>query len=91
RLLQARDRTCVFPGCPRIATRTDLDHRIPWPAGMTSTDNLQCLCRHHHRAKHAIFTVKADPDTTIVWITRGGWIFRRHPHRHRPQRRPQGD
>ncbi|MBC7373036.1 MAG: hypothetical protein H7323_03500 [Frankiales bacterium] len=63
---------------------------------MTSEQNLQCLCRHHHRAKHAIFTVRAEPDGTIVWITRGGWIFRRHPHRHRPprhgpHRRPQGD
>jgi hypothetical protein len=79
RYLQARDRTCVFPGCHRPARRTDLDHRIPGPRGRTAVDNLQCLCRHHHRAKHAVFSVLVDPDGTVVWITRGGWVFRRRP------------
>ena len=79
RFLEARDRTCVFPGCNRRATRTDKDHRIPWPAGPTSDDNGQCLCRHHHRAKHAVFTVLRDPDGSYLWITRGGWQFRRQP------------
>jgi hypothetical protein len=79
RFLEARDRTCVFPGCNRRATRTDKDHRIPWPAGRTSADNGQCLCRHHHRAKHAVFTVLRDTDGSYVWITRGGWEFRRQP------------
>jgi hypothetical protein len=69
----------VFPGCRRPARRTDLDHRTPWPRGSTSADNLQCLCRHHHRAKHAVFTVLADTDGTTVWITRGRWVFRRRP------------
>jgi hypothetical protein len=79
RFLEARDRTCVFPGCGRRATRTDKDHRIPWPAGRTSADNGECLCRHHHRAKHAVFTILRDTDGSYVWITRGGWEFRRHP------------
>ena len=79
RFLEARDRTCVFPGCGRPARRTDKDHRRPWPAGPTSADNGQCLCRHHHRAKHAVFTVVADPDGGYLWISRGGWQFRRHP------------
>jgi hypothetical protein len=79
RFLEARDRTCVFPGCGRRATRTDKDHRIPWPAGRTSADNGECLCRHHHRAKHAVFTVLGDTDGSYVWITRGGWEFRRQP------------
>ena len=77
RFVQARDRTCVFPGCQRPARRSDLDHRVPWPRGSTSADNLQCLCRHHHRAKHAVFTVLAGADGTVVWITRGRWVFRR--------------
>jgi hypothetical protein len=79
RFLEARDRTCVFPGCGRPARRTDKDHRRPWPAGPTSADNGQCLCRHHHRAKHTIFTIILDPDGTYLWISRGGWQFRRHP------------
>ncbi|MGZ6792057.1 MAG: HNH endonuclease signature motif containing protein, partial [Mycobacteriales bacterium] len=79
RLLHARDRTCVFPGCHVPAPRTDADHREPWPHGPTSPDNLQCLCRRHHRAKHTLFTTLEDPDGTTAWITRGGWAFRRPP------------
>jgi hypothetical protein len=79
RFLEARDRICVFPGCGRPAMRTDKDHRIPWPAGTTSAENGQCLCRHHHRAKQAVFTVVRDPDGGYLWISRGGWQFRRHP------------
>jgi hypothetical protein len=79
RFLEARDRTCVFPGCGRPARKTDKDHRRPWPTGPTSADNLDCLCRHHHRAKHNVFTVLRDPDGSYLWITRGGWQFRRHP------------
>lgn len=79
RFLEARDRTCVFPGCGRPARRTDKDHRRPWPAGPTSADNGECLCRHHHRAKHAVFTVQLDDDGSYLWTSRGGWTFRRHP------------
>lgn len=79
RFLEARDRTCVFPGCGRPAHKTDKDHRVPWPAGATNADNGECLCRHHHRAKQAVFTVTREPDGSYRWTTRGGWDFRRHP------------
>ncbi|MCU1674031.1 MAG: hypothetical protein JWN77_2144 [Frankiales bacterium] len=79
RFLEARDRTCVFPGCGRPARLTDKDHRRPWPAGPTSSDNGECLCRHHHRAKHAVFTVTVDADGSYLWTSRGGWQFRRQP------------
>lgn len=79
RFLEARDQTCVFPGCNRPASAADKDHRLPWPAGPTSADNGQCLCRHHHRAKQAVFTVVLDDNGDVVWISRGGWRFRRHP------------
>jgi hypothetical protein len=79
RFLEARDRTCVFPGCGRPASQADKDHRTPWPAGATEVDNLQCLCRHHHRAKQAVFTVELL-DGDFRWTTRGGWTFwRRRP------------
>jgi hypothetical protein len=78
RFLEARDRTCVFPGCHRPARATDTDHRIPWPIGPTDTSNLQCLCRRHHRAKQAVFTVELI-DRDYRWTSRGGWQFwRRH-------------
>ncbi len=76
RYLQARDRTCVFPGCHRRIT--DVDHRIPWPLGPTAADNLQLLCRHHHRAKQAVFIVELTPEGDYLWTSRGGWQFLRH-------------
>jgi hypothetical protein len=59
--VQLRDRTCVFPGCARPARRCDVDHIVeydhdahaegrPQP-GPTTTSNLACLCRFHHRLK----------------------------------------
>ena len=72
RYLEARDRTCVFPGCHRPAQQTDKDHRIPWPTGPTDPDNLQCLCRRHHRAKQTLFTVELTDQQHYLWTTRGG-------------------
>jgi hypothetical protein len=75
RYLQARDRHCVFPGCHQRVT--DVDHRIPWPLGPTSPENLELLCRHHHRAKQALFSVELTDDGDYLWTTRGGWQFLR--------------
>lgn len=51
--LQARDKNCQFPGCPRHVFDTDLDHIIAWEQGGTSTaENLENLCRKHHLVKH---------------------------------------
>jgi hypothetical protein len=77
RFLEARDRTCVFPGCHQPAQATDKDHRVPWPLGATHPDNLQCLCRRHHRAKQVLFTVELTPEEHYRWTTRGGWQFLR--------------
>ena len=48
RHLEARDRTCLFPGCPRLAAKCDKDHLIPWPRGRTEEPNLLDECDHHH-------------------------------------------
>ncbi len=62
-----RDRTCRFPGCRVPAYRCDLDHVVPFdptrPARwQTVEQNLQALCRHHHRIKtHAGWSVSRDP------------------------------
>ncbi len=79
RFVKTRDRTCVFPGCSRQARFTDDDHREPWPAGNTDTHNLQCLCRHHHRAKQACFRVIKLPNGTYRWTTRTGHTYDRPP------------
>jgi hypothetical protein len=77
RYLQARDRTCTFPGCHRRVT--DKDHAIPWPLGPTDPANLGCLCRHHHQAKQNNFTITRLSDGTVRWITRGNQYHDRPP------------
>lgn len=50
--VRARDRRCMFPGCRMPASRCDIDHRRRHTdGGPSTTDNLQPLCRRHHRAK----------------------------------------
>ena len=46
--------TCAHPACDRPSVECELDHidRMARSA-RPSTDNLQPLCRRHHKAKHA--------------------------------------
>jgi hypothetical protein len=67
RHLKMRDQTCRFPGCTRLATYCDCDHRIPWPAGPTSVINGVIECEHHHQCKHAILTLTRFEDGTLRW------------------------
>jgi hypothetical protein len=51
RAVLARDERCVFPGCHRDGT--EIHHRVAWHAGgRTDLDNLDALCRFHHRLVH---------------------------------------
>jgi hypothetical protein len=53
RHVEARNRTCIFPGCRMPAVECDLDHRIPWAqGGPTTVRHLVPLCRHHHGIRH---------------------------------------
>jgi hypothetical protein len=53
RLIQARHRRCIHPGCRIPAIQCDIDHRVAViDGGPTCPCNLAPLCRHHHRAKH---------------------------------------
>jgi hypothetical protein len=81
RAIRARDRTCTFPGCTTPARWTDADHRDPWPRGATSTLNMHCLCRRHHRAKQAYFQVEIDDAGHTLWTTPDGRHYRRPPPR----------
>ena len=49
--VQARDKTCVFPGCSVPAHRADIDHTKAFPEGPTAPENLGVMCRAHHRLK----------------------------------------
>ena len=50
----ARDGGCVFPGCGRPPSYTEVHHREHWVEhhGETKPDNLEMLCTHHHHAVH---------------------------------------
>ena len=53
RALNARDRTCVEPGCEVPAEWCDAHHRVHWvDGGTTDLDNLELRCRRHHIAQH---------------------------------------
>jgi hypothetical protein len=79
--VRLRDKTCVFPYCQRPARRCDLDHTDPYvpldqggrPA-QTSTENLACLCRLHHR-------MKTHGDWTYAMLVPGVFLWR-GPHGH---------
>jgi hypothetical protein len=72
--IQARDRTCRFPGCRRAAYWCDDEHAVPAPeGGTTDPASLYALCRRHHRLKtRGVWAIKLEPDGTAVWTSRTG-------------------
>ena len=53
RAITVRDRGCIFPGCDRPPSWTDIHHCTPWrESGHTSVDNGALLCRRHHTFVH---------------------------------------
>jgi len=81
RYVRLRDRTCQFPGCNRPAEFADLDHRTAFAeGGRTTTRNLHCLCRHHHRLKHqGGWHITPNADGTTTWTSPAGRRYRTPP------------
>lgn len=80
RHVTARDQLCVWPGCRRPATRSEKDHRVPFPDGTTSVGNLDNLCGRHHRAKHtAGYQVRRERNGDYVVTTPRGTRLRSRP------------
>ncbi|HEX9977062.1 MAG TPA: HNH endonuclease signature motif containing protein [Acidimicrobiia bacterium] len=51
--LEARDQGCTHPGCGRPHRWCDAHHITHWAhGGGTNLNNLQLLCRRHHRIAH---------------------------------------
>ena len=72
----------MFPFCTRRARRADLDHRVPWPDGPTSSANLAPLCRTHHRMKtfagwtyEPAATTEHGVPTAFTWTSPSGDRF----------------
>ncbi len=80
--LTARDQTCRFPGCPRKASRCQIDHAEAWDdGGDTSPANLGALCVRHHQLKtHAGWTItNSHPDGSCGWTSPQGREYAREP------------
>lgn len=69
--VEIRDETCGFAGCNRSASSCDIDHRQDWQyGGKTEIDNLNALCRPHHRLKHETrWAVDRTADGYLVWTS----------------------
>jgi len=77
RQVVAEQTSCYRPNCDRPATGCELDHRVPWPAGPTSTTNLQPACKADHKAKHAAgFSIEQTESGSLVLTTAAGF---QHP------------
>jgi hypothetical protein len=64
RALNARDRTCQWPGCERPPSSCDAHHLIYWTrGGPTDLSNLVLLCHRHHWMVHEAGWQIARDDT----------------------------
>jgi hypothetical protein len=81
RRVQARNQTCVFPGCRMPARGCDIDHtKAVHDGGETCDCNLAPLCRHDHCIKHEHgWTYQRLKDGTPQWTTRLGHTYRKTP------------
>ncbi len=79
--VRLRDRTCVFPFCTKPARGCDLDHIVPHAqGGETSSRNLACLCRLHHRMKtHGGWDYAMTRPGTFRWRSPSGHLWQRDP------------
>jgi hypothetical protein len=73
----AEQSACYRSGCDTPATEAELDHRIAWPRGRTTPENLWPGCKADHKAKHAPgFGIEQDDTGSFVLTTAAGF---RHP------------
>ncbi len=79
-LVRARTATCTAPGCGARAVNCDLDHSIPYPAGITCECDLAPKCRHHHRVKQAPGWKLEQPEPGLMrWTTPSGRAYTTRP------------
>jgi len=74
RHVQARNRTCITPGCRMPAVNCDLDHTKPWAQTRhTKVTELAPLCRHHHYQRHKYgWTYTPIKGGDYLWTSRLG-------------------
>lgn len=89
RVIIARDRTCVWPGCNAPPHRCKVHHLDFWEnGGHTDTDRMCLLCDHHHTlVHHGGWTLDRDPHGNITLLDPRG----SPPPDRRRQHRARGD
>ena len=80
-----RDLTCRWPGCYRPVDKCDVDHTVPYPAGLTHASDLKHYCRIHHLIKTFYggpggWTERQLPDGTIVLTAPTGHVYTTQAH-----------
>jgi len=80
-----RDLTCRWPGCDRPAQKCDVDHTVPYPAGVTHPSDLKHYCRIHHLIKTFYtgsggWTDQQLPDGTVILTAPTGHTYTTEPH-----------
>jgi hypothetical protein len=77
RHVEARNPTCIFPGCRMPSFNCDLDHRIQYAhGGPTTVQQLVPLCRHHHMLRHhSAWTHTPLPDGDHKWVSLFGHTY----------------
>jgi len=79
-LVRARTARCTAPGCGAQAVHCDLDHTLPYPAGITCQCDLAPACRHHHRCKQAPGWTLTQPEPGVMrWTTPAGRSYTTRP------------
>ena len=79
-LIRARTARCTAPGCGAQAAHCDLDHTLPYPAGLTCQCDLAPACRRHHRCKQAPGWQLAQPQPGVMrWTTPSGRSYTTRP------------
>ena len=79
----ARDLTCRSPVCRQPAWRGELDHTIPWDAGLTCSCNLGGVCKADHLLKHhPDWKLEQTAPGMFAWTTPSGRIFTVTPDTH---------
>jgi hypothetical protein len=77
RTVEARDTTCVFPGCRMPSVDCDFDHTQRYAdGGETSADNGAPLCRHNHITKDTLgWSYQRLRDGRYRWTSRLGHTY----------------
>ncbi len=74
--IRARDRSCRAPGCPTIASRCDIDHRLEHAkGGPAHRGNCQTRCRRHHRLRDRLGFHITRTGPTTTWHLPHGTAF----------------